>query len=191
MFQFVSDRKAQGATFGPGGSVCRADQTRYRSIWGVVEGDMVGPWTGDMIANGEIRSADGKASLGGSPVTYKDKPHIVTEGRTKWQEFQIPIEDVERWNRYEAQQGNDQIRAFQAKEEAKRQEFGRKPELQIDSLDIPMTPPEFSAPAAPSPSSSAAKAPSPKQIAAAAKAREAAAAKRAAKALSTPVSVPT
>lgn len=145
MFTFSEDRKQQGTPFGPGGSVCMADQTKYRSIWGCVEGKLVGPWTGSMIQNGEIRSADGKACLGGAPVIVNGKPHIVSDGDSKMQEFQIPIEDAQKWNAYEAKQGNDQIRAFLGKEESKAATLGRAPELKIDSLDVHMTPPQIAA----------------------------------------------
>jgi len=138
MFQFVQDRAPQGAFNGPFRSTC--DQTRYRSIWGVVEGPMTGPWTGSMIENGEVYSADGKARIGGTPVLdKKGRPNFAKDGQTTFQEFQVPVESVEKWNQYEAKQGNEQVKAFQEREHQKAASLGRAPVLEIDHIEVEAT----------------------------------------------------
>lgn len=138
MFQFVTDRKPQGTLSGPFRPI--ADQTQFRSIYGVVDGPLVGPWTGDMIENGEIYSADGKARLGGAEVKdAKGKPHDVKVGNTTFREYQIPAKAVEQWNKYEAKQGNEQVKAFteSARQRALSKGFSDpKPELQIEHIDV-------------------------------------------------------
>lgn len=107
MFQFVSDRKPQGISFGPGGARCLADQSRFVSIWGHVSGPTAMQFTADQIAAGEIYSQDGKANLGGTPVLVNGKPHIVHHQGNSIQEFQIPIEDARQWSAYEGKQSTE------------------------------------------------------------------------------------
>lgn len=135
-FAFVADRAPQGTLSGEFAPM--ADQTKYRSIYGVVEGPQVGPFTASMIENGEIFSGDGKARLGGTAVLDKDgKFHEVTSGGTRYREYQVPKDAVEKWNKYEAKQGNDQVRAFHNRELSKAVSHGRDPfiEFQNEEMD--------------------------------------------------------
>jgi hypothetical protein len=138
MFEFIKDRKPQGTISGQFRPL--ADQTKFRSIWGVVDGPQIGPWTGDMIEAGEIYSGDGKARLGGTAVKTKgDKFHDVKSGNTTFREYQVPIDAVEKWNKYEAKQGNDQVRGFT--EAARKKALDRgfsDPEgkLEIEHIDV-------------------------------------------------------
>jgi len=142
-FTFVKDRKPQGLSFGPGGARCLADQTKFRSIWGKVDGTGDARFTAHEIINGDITSQDGRASLGGSEVLVNGKPNYAFAGGNKYQEFQIPIEDNEAWNRYEAKLSNDQTRQFMRDERAKAAVFGRDPDIKIDHLDVDVAPPKF------------------------------------------------
>ncbi len=133
--EFVSDRKPQGTISGPFRSW--ADQTRFRSIWGVVDGH-VNHYTGQEVEDG-IWSADGKAKISGAPVRKGDKFHDVRSGNSTYREYQVPKEAVEAWNKYEAKQGNDQVRHFTEATRQKALAAGfsdPKPELQIEHIDV-------------------------------------------------------
>ncbi len=120
LIQFVSERRQQEKTItGPFRPI--GDQTKFRSIYGVVDGPQTGPWTGQQILAGEIYSADGKLRMGGDEVRGKDgKPHDVRSGTTTFREYQVPVEHIKKWNAYEAAQGNQTETAFVEAERAAR-----------------------------------------------------------------------
>jgi hypothetical protein len=134
MFSFVTDRKAQGSLGGQYAPV--ADQTKFRSVYGVISGPMSGhPWSGRMIESGQIISADGKASIGGTEARDAEgKPHDITQGTTTLREYKIPVEDLDKWNAYEAAQANNQAKQFMDRENAKAIELGRKPEIETEDI---------------------------------------------------------
>ncbi len=194
MIQFVEDRAPQGTITGPYRPV--ADQTKFRSIYGVVDGPQGNhPWTGQMIENGEIYSADGKLRMGGTAVLSAGKFHDVKQGNTTLREYQIPIKQTEVWNKYEAEQGR--LLEQKVTSDSKVDDFiSRVPaEYLVEHETIEEGPTDYgngSKAAAPVVSTSSPKAKKPatqKQLDAIANARAAAAAKRAAK--NQPITAPT
>lgn len=145
MIEFVTDRVEQGNI--SGAFQARADQSRFRSIYGIVNGPMRGPWTGAMIENGQIHSADGKARLGGVPYTdEKGNYHDVQDGQTTYREYIVPIKDVETWNRYEAEQSNGNTAKFIENERLKAKSRGGEAEL-TEEEDIILEGSELGTPA--------------------------------------------
>lgn len=123
MFSFVKDHKQQSGISGQFRAL--GDQTKYRSIYGVVDGPQAGPWTGQQIESGEVFSADGKARMGG--VAFQDakgKHHDVKSGQTTYREYLVPIKSVEAWNQYEALQGNQLQDRFLADQRSKPERAG-------------------------------------------------------------------
>lgn len=114
LFEFVKDRAPQGGITGPFAPV--ADQTKFKSIYGVVSGPQTGPFTAQQIENGQIYSGDGRARMGGEAVRNEDGTfHDVQSGSTVFREFQVPNEMVEAWNAHERSQSDAQCKAISQK----------------------------------------------------------------------------
>lgn len=142
LLQFVTDRREQvqpKTITGPFRPI--ADQTKFRSIYGVVNGPQTGPWTGQQILSGEIYSADGRLRMGGDEVKGKDgKPHDVQSGSTVFREYQVPVAFMEKWNAYEAAQGNNTQDEFIKAEQAAR---GSGVKLDVDHEIVEDQEPQF------------------------------------------------
>lgn len=118
MFTFEQDRKPQGTISGPFAPL--ADQSRFRSIYGVVDGPMgPGAFSAQDIEEGKVFSADGKGRLGGTAFQKGGKFHDVKVGQTTFREYQVPVESVEKWNAYEGRQGNEMAKRWEANERTK------------------------------------------------------------------------
>lgn len=127
--EFVSDRDNpqihSAGEFAP-----HADQKKYRSIWGLVDGEGTGFRTAHELQQG-IFSADGKLRL--RLDEFKDasgKPHEIKHRKATLREFIVPIEVNNQWNAYERAQGEKKEADFKANHEAKMRGFGLKPETE-------------------------------------------------------------
>jgi hypothetical protein len=126
-FEFVSDRNAPNQ-YSAGEFTPHADQKKFASIWGLIDGEGTGFFRGSHIQQG-IYSADGRAKLCGEEYRdAKDNPHEIKHRKAVLREYIVPIEAVKDWNAYEAAQGNRKEEDFRRSHEAKMRAFGLKPE---------------------------------------------------------------
>lgn len=172
MIEYVQDRRQQGLFNGQFAPL--ADQSRYGSIFGVVDGNMDRGFSGHQIESGNVYSSDGRMRIGGTPFLDKNgKPHDVKVGGATYREYQIPREDIDRWNAYDGVQGAQLADNFIAKDRAKPARGGLAvmEECFVTETGEAV---QYEQVAAPAPSASAAK------LAGLAKAREARKANRAA-----------
>lgn len=136
-FEFIEDAKSPNR-FGAGEFTPHADQSRFVSIWGMIDGEGYFK-NGHEIQQG-IYSADGAARLRGEE--YKDangKTHDIKHRKATLREYIVPRDAVVSWNAYEAAQGNRKEAEFRATHDAKMRAFGLRPEssdIQEDLIEV-------------------------------------------------------
>lgn len=126
-FEFIQDAPGANA-FSAGEFTPKADQSKFASIWGRIDGEGQGFFTGHHIQQG-IRSADGRAVLRG--VEFKDesgKPHEMKHNKAVLREYIVPVEDVKKWNQYERDQGIEKETRLQQSHEARMRRYGLTPQ---------------------------------------------------------------
>jgi hypothetical protein len=143
-FEFVSDRNAPNQ-YSAGEFTPHADQKKYASIWGLVDGEGTGFFRGSHIQQG-IYSADGRAKLCGEEYQdAKGNPHEIKHRKAVLREYIVPIDAVKDWNAYEAAQGDRKEEEFRRSHEAKMRAFGLNPQasdIEEDLIEVRSKDPE-------------------------------------------------